>query len=211
MNRLKGRWIMSAVGDYSLILVVDPDEESLAAMVKSLRGAGYHTAAAATFEEARRQLRVDPPRVLVSRARLEAYSGVHLALLARSLRSDCQSLILAEAPDPILEHEVTEAGAVFTLGPLTGDMLPSAIASIFGTQPCNPAAASAATLDVVMPTVELTPAIELASTIDLSSVPSDRRIGERRQVPTPGFEPERRVGDRRRSAGAEEPRVEEAN
>ena len=158
---------------YSLVLVVEPEEDSLAEMVRALRAAGYHTAGASTFEEGRRQIKLDPPRIVIARARLGAYSGIHLALLARSARADCQTLIFTDTPDPILEREVSDAGAVFTIKPIASDML-AAVAALFGAAPCHAD----------------TPA-ELASL-------AERRMDERRKAVTPDYAPERRVAERRR-------------
>ena len=173
---------MSAGGGYSLILVVEPDEASLAEMLKALRSAGYHTTGATTFEEARRQLALDPPRVVVAAARLGAFSGLHLAIIARELRPDCQSLILADAADAVLEREVTDAGAVFTLKPLGPGMLPASIESLFGTPPCS----------------DSSPA-ELAANMETLALENvERRLGERRRTVTADFTPERRTAERRR-------------
>lgn len=158
---------------YSLVLVVEPEENSLAEMVRALRAAGYHTAGASTFEEARRQIRLDPPRIVIARARLGAYSGIHVALLARGARPDCQTLIFTDEPDPVLEREVGDAGAVFTIKPIASDML-AAVAALFGAAPCN-----------------ADPPSELASL-------AERRMEERRKAVTPDFAPERRVAERRR-------------
>src|SRR5688572_11718972 len=92
-------------------------------MIKVLRRAGYHTAGTSTFERAREQIQLDPPRVLLTGARLGAYSGVHLALLAQQQRPECQAIILTPGPDPVLEREVNALGAVCIVSPLPAQSL----------------------------------------------------------------------------------------
>ena len=166
---------MSGAHGYGLVLVVEPGARALSDLLRVLRGVGYHAVGATSFEEARRQIKLDPPRVLIAPARLGAFSGMHLAVLARSARADAQALIVSGAYDASFEREVADLGAVFAAAPIASELLPAMLRTIFGV---TPAAANAP--------VAYTPFLE-------------RRIADRRQHFITDIAVERRVTDRRRS------------
>ncbi len=165
---------MSDVESYPLVLIVEPVAGTLSDMIKVLRRAGYHTAGTSTFERAREQIQIDPPRVLLTGARLGAYNGLHLALLAQQRRADCQAIILTPVPDPVLEREVHGLGAVCVVSPLSAEALCPLLETLLGN---------------------LTNASE---PVCAAEPPTERRRGDRRWIVTPDFQPERRVADRRR-------------
>jgi DNA-binding NtrC family response regulator len=158
---------------YSLILLVEANEARLADMLKTLRSEGYQTTGAATFEEARRQIALDPPRFLIAGARLGPYNGMHLAFLARRHRAECDAIIIGSG-EGSLERESVQEGFAYLPGPLPAHVLPTLVTALGAERPLP-----AATKFWIDPKF-------------------DRRLGERRRHETPGFTPERRQADRRR-------------
>jgi DNA-binding response OmpR family regulator len=161
------------VDEYTLVLVVEPHDETLGDMLGALRRAGFPAVGVRTFEHAREQITIDPPLVLVTQARLGSYSGLHLAYVARQRRSTCQVIVLADLPDASLERDALQAGAVILGRPLAALALPPVLSMLLGR-------------GAPIPTV--------------TDQTMERRRIERRQVVIPGYTPERRVADRRRSA-----------
>jgi DNA-binding response OmpR family regulator len=159
---------------YTLVLVVEPHDETLADMLQALRGAGFAAVGVRTFEHAREQLTIDPPLALVTQARLGSYNGLHLAHVARQRRSASHVVILADLPDASLEREALQAGAAVMARPLPPATLPKVLAMLLG-RPTRIAATE-------------------------GGHRYERRHTERRQLVTPGYTPERRVADRRRQA-----------
>jgi DNA-binding NtrC family response regulator len=164
---------VAVIEPYSLVSIVQPDIAQLTEMVRLLRRVGHQTIGARTFAEARAQMFLDPPRILITEARLGAFSGLHLIYLARHLRPECQPILIGNAPDPPLEREALEAGVVFLARPLSATALPAVIATLLGVGTPREVAADA-------------------------GLQRDRRQRERRQLVIPGFTPERRVAERRR-------------
>jgi two-component system response regulator GlrR len=158
------------VEHYALVLVVEPHDETLVDILKTLRRSGFAAVGVRTFEHAREQIAVDPPRVLVTQARLGSYSGLHLAYVAAQREGRCQVVILADLPDAPLERDAFNAGAVVLGRPLPAPALPPVLAMLLGRA-----------------------APPLAS-----EQPGERRHTERRQAVIPGYSPERRLADRRR-------------
>jgi DNA-binding response OmpR family regulator len=156
------------------VLIVERDQAALSAMVRTLRGAGYQTTGVATFEEARHQIEVDPPRLLVTDARLERHHGLHLAFIARAQMRRFHAVIVGERGDPILEAEAIRAGASFVIKPLSLDALVALVGVLTGELP-------------VLPDEPLYP------------YPASRRHGDRRQLITPRYALDRRMLERRDS------------
>lgn len=113
--------------DYCLVLIVDPDDAALCAMVRTSREAGYQTTGVATFEEAKRQIKLDRVDVLITQARLGPYNGIQLVLLGLVENPRLHALILSDRPDPVMERETVSIGAAFVVGPLLSDALLSII------------------------------------------------------------------------------------
>jgi ActR/RegA family two-component response regulator len=163
-----------SVQEDTLVLVVEPDDVTLADMVKAMRRGGFAAVGVRTFDHAREQIAIDPPTVLITEARLGSYSGFHLAHVARQRRSECQVVVLADLPDAALERDALQAGAAILARPLPADTLLRVLSMLLG---------------------RATPTIGVAA-----GTPVERRQVERRQLIIPGYTPERRVADRRRTA-----------
>ena len=75
------------------------------------------------FRSARARLLHQPPDLLITNLRLEAYNGLHLVLLAATTRTRC---IVFSSPDDLgLAHEVQAAGAFFELSARLPEVLES--------------------------------------------------------------------------------------
>jgi DNA-binding response OmpR family regulator len=167
---------MSSAVQYSLVLVVEQDPGALSTAVRTLRGAGHHATGVSSYEEARRQLTLDPPDVLLSPARLGDHHGLHLALVARARRVDTHAVILVDLEDPVLHSEVTRAGASLVVRPLGADALLALVNGLLAHARQPPGA-------------------------DAAVAPQpNRRMSDRRRVSVRAFLPDRRVGPRRCSA-----------
>jgi DNA-binding response OmpR family regulator len=109
------------------ILIVDDDPEVLGFVEQRLKGAGYRTMAAATFEEGRRALLADPvPDLLIADVRLGHFNGLQLVLL-RSPRTAV--LVISGHLDRMLEAETIRLGGTYLSKPVSGTQLLEAVAS----------------------------------------------------------------------------------
>ena len=101
------------------VLVVDVDPKDLWTTVPLLRAAGYRVSAAAGFDEAKHQLSVDPPDVLITGVRLGSYNGLHLILRARTDHPSMAAIVTSHFADPVLEGEAKRQRAEFLLRPVS--------------------------------------------------------------------------------------------
>ena len=108
-------------------LVVDDDKQVSGLLGRWLSGAGYHVTTCDEFEDARRRILEDQPGVLVVDVRLEGFNGIHLAILARQMRSDARIVVLSGWDDPVLRREASACGATYLLKPLKSDELLGAV------------------------------------------------------------------------------------
>ena len=94
------------------VLLVDPqpDASELADLGHALRNTA-ELLTVSDFHTARGFLRVAPPNLLVTNARLREYNGLHLALLAG--RGPTRCIVYAWDADPVLIRRVREAGAFY--------------------------------------------------------------------------------------------------
>jgi CheY-like chemotaxis protein len=92
------------------ILLVDPDPKGLHAVQSALRlVAGIE--AFTDFRAARTRLLNQPPDLLITNLRLQAYNGLHLVHLAAGTRTRC--IVYSTYDDLMLAREVQAAGAFF--------------------------------------------------------------------------------------------------
>ena len=104
------------------ILLVDPDLRAVGAVEAALR----HVAdveVCSNFRNARARLLQQPPDLLITNLRLEAYNGLHLVHLAAATRTRC--IVFSTQNDLPLAREVQAAGAFFELP----DRLPHVLGS----------------------------------------------------------------------------------
>jgi hypothetical protein len=92
------------------ILLVDPDPKGLGAVQAALRLVA-DIEAFTNFRDARTRLLDQPPDLLVTNLRLQAYNGLHLVHLAAGTRTRC--IVYSTYDDLMLAREVQAAGAFF--------------------------------------------------------------------------------------------------
>jgi DNA-binding response OmpR family regulator len=99
------------------ILLVDADPRTSAAMDRALTDAGYRVASVTSFEEAREQIGLHCPDLLITAIRLGAFNGLHLALRYRTQHPGMPVIVTGERNDAGLASEVTRYGGHFILAP----------------------------------------------------------------------------------------------
>jgi DNA-binding response OmpR family regulator len=159
--------------NYRAVLVVEEESAALSGWVRALRQAGYQATGVSTFEEARRQMMQTVPDALITKARLGAYNALHLVYLGARESPPVQAVVVGDEADPILEREVIGAGAAFLVKPVYGAQIVAAVEVLVGA-----------------PTAEGSPR-------GLGAGLVERRWADRRKVVIPGFQPERRMAERR--------------
>ncbi len=105
------------------VLGVDPDPAVFASIERRLHGVAI-VRVCETFESARRELLKDPPDLLITNLRLEAYNGLHLAYLAAGTGSS-RCIVYIDQPDPTVAKQVLEANAFCELRPLLEAAVPA--------------------------------------------------------------------------------------
>ncbi len=102
----------------ALILLVATDKMVLQRTEDLLSEAGYLVAAVNTFERAKVLLDSVSPDLLIADVRLDAFSGLHIAVRSRIDHPLLPVIITHASPDPVLENEATRQGATFIVKPL---------------------------------------------------------------------------------------------
>jgi hypothetical protein len=94
------------------VLLVDPDPHTdrLLALEHVLRPMA-RVVTVVDFQSARVRLRETPPDLLVTNLRLQAYNGIHLALLTGAIATRC--VVYAKDHDLLLAQQVQAAGAFY--------------------------------------------------------------------------------------------------
>jgi hypothetical protein len=105
------------------VLGVDPDPGVFASIERTLQGVAI-VRVCESFESARRELLRDPPDLLITNLRLEAYNGLHLVYLAAGTGSS-RCIVYIDQPDPALAKQVHEANAFCELRPFLEAAVPA--------------------------------------------------------------------------------------
>jgi hypothetical protein len=105
------------------VLAVDPDPGVFASIERTLQGVAI-VRVCETFESARRELLTEPPDLLITNLRLEAYNGLHLAYLAAGSGSS-RCIVYIDQPDPVVAKQVHEANAFCELRPSLEVVVPA--------------------------------------------------------------------------------------
>ena len=87
-----------------------------------LTDAGYSVVACHSFDEARHQLTMFPPDILVTDIRLGAFNGLQLAILVAE-RPNIMAVVMSAHDDPTLRKEAAQCGARYLLKPFTREHL----------------------------------------------------------------------------------------
>jgi DNA-binding response OmpR family regulator len=122
---------------YPVALIVHPDAEARASIVRNLRDAGFQAVGADSFDVAKHLIGLEPVDVLVTEARLGDFHGLHLVLLARYVNPTVFAAVLASTHDEVLQRDVEGAGATL----FVGDRADSIVACIASRRTTLPRAA----------------------------------------------------------------------
>ena len=95
------------------VLLVHADAAVAARLGACLASAGYATATATSFDEAKALIAASPPALLVASVRLGAYNGLHLIVRSRMDQPETAAILLSHRPDPVFETEAAKYGAIF--------------------------------------------------------------------------------------------------
>jgi two-component system OmpR family response regulator len=95
------------------VLVVDDDPQVLSLTTRFLRGAGFDVVASNEFRDARMQMEVCAPSVVVADIRLGGYNGLQLCILARQVREDVGVVIISGYDDVVLQRDIRRIGAEY--------------------------------------------------------------------------------------------------
>lgn len=104
----------------SRVLIVDDDEGTRAGLAQLLEQAGYEATTVGRFQDALRIVRTNPPDLLITDVRLEAYNGLQLVL---SSPHHVPAIVITGFADPVLETEARRRGAEYLLKPVSPGML----------------------------------------------------------------------------------------
>lgn len=113
----------------SSLLLVDDDLSLLGALSRFLADSGFDVVPCSTFEDAKREIALLRPDIVVTDVRLGAFNGLQLALLARDVREDVRIVVFSGFDDPVLKEEARRLGAIYLVKPVTGHSLVEALVS----------------------------------------------------------------------------------
>ena len=105
------------------LLLVDDDLSLLGALSRFLSDSGFQVVACSTFEDAKREIAILRPEILITDVRLGAFNGLQLALLARDVRADTRLVVFSGFDDPVLKEEARRIGATYLVKPVSGHAL----------------------------------------------------------------------------------------
>src|SRR3954466_7922726 len=109
-------------------MVVDDDPQVLSLTARCLQDAGYETVLLSDFREARLQMQVCEPSVVVADIRLGSFNGMPLGILARLIRWDVGLVIMSGFDDPVLRRDAAEIHAEYLPKPFRPSELIEAVA-----------------------------------------------------------------------------------
>jgi len=112
------------------VLLVDDDSALLRIVSQWLTGGGFSVVACDSFEEARRELTLHPPDVLLTDLRLGAFNGLQLVILANEQQPHPRTIVMSAYDDPTLRQEAERCGARYLLKPFSSQAVLSSIASV---------------------------------------------------------------------------------
>lgn len=115
------------------VLVVDDDPQVLSLTARWLRAAGYDPVMSNDFRDARVQIQVCEPSIVVADVRLGSFNGIQLGLLARRIRFDAGVVIISGWDDASLRREAAQIGAEYLQKPFQANDLLSAMDRATGT------------------------------------------------------------------------------
>ena len=112
-----------------MVLLVEPDDLIASRLTASLDGVD-EVRRCVGFTEARAQLRLTSPDLLVSNLRLREYNGLQLVYLGVLCSTQPPAIIYTTRLDPTLAGDVQRAGAFYD----TADCLVASLRAYLGTE-----------------------------------------------------------------------------
>ena len=112
------------------VLLVDDDHALLKLVSQWLTGGGFSVVACDSFEDARRELALHPPDVLLTDLRLGAFNGLQLVILANEQQPHPLTVVMSAYDDPTLRDEAERCGARYLLKPFSSQAVLSSIGSV---------------------------------------------------------------------------------
>ena len=94
------------------VLIVEPDVR-VGRKLRAISASVANATLCTDFERGRAALEKDPPTLLVTNLRLEAYNGLHLVLLNQTTRTRARCIVHTHRPDFLLVAEALAMGAFF--------------------------------------------------------------------------------------------------
>ncbi len=101
------------------LLVVDDDPFMVSISKRYLEDVGYDILTATDFRDARIQIEVFEPAVLVADVRLGEFNGLQLAMLAREARPDAAVVLISGYQDASVWREAQESGWQYLAKPFS--------------------------------------------------------------------------------------------
>jgi len=109
------------------VLVVDDNPQVLALASRWLQSEGYEALTATCFADARVQIQVFEPAIVIADVRLGDFNGIQLGMLAQTIRSDVRVIIMSGFGDEVLERDVAGFGGRFLQKPFGARALLAAV------------------------------------------------------------------------------------
>jgi ActR/RegA family two-component response regulator len=100
------------------ILILEDDPDVASVYEKALREDGNSVTVCSRFEDAREQLRREPPDAVLTDVRVGQYNGLQLAILFRRQSPDGRIVVVTGYDDTVIRKEVKELHAEFLLKPI---------------------------------------------------------------------------------------------
>jgi DNA-binding response OmpR family regulator len=111
------------------ILILEDDVDVADIYARTLREEGNEVVVCVRFEDARRQLKVDPPDALLTDIRVGEYNGLQLAHLFRMGSPDGRVVVVSGYDDIVIRKEVSDLNARFFVKPVRLSELKAAFAA----------------------------------------------------------------------------------
>jgi DNA-binding response OmpR family regulator len=112
------------------VLLVDDDHALLRLVSQWLTVGGFSVVACDSFEDARRELALHPPDVLLTDLRLGAFNGLQLVILANEQQPQPMTIVMSAFDDPTLRDEAERCGARYLMKPFSSQAVLSSIGSV---------------------------------------------------------------------------------
>jgi DNA-binding NtrC family response regulator len=119
---------MAASTPGKCVLLVDDDRALLRLVEMWLTAGGYSVVACDSFGDAKHQLALSPPDLLLTDVRLGAFNGLQLVIFAKAQRPETVAIVISAFDDSTLRREAEQAGALYVLKPFTSEALLTSLA-----------------------------------------------------------------------------------